>query len=143
MDIVGVVFCGLMAALIIVCIRLRLREMVCPNTDGDKPLIFKKGDVPLPLCCGFENQCFYCLWAEVWARHGCNCHFSCAQRDYKKFDENHFKLSKTRADALGNDYWAHKVDVFYIGDKRYVSFDSPHMLNKVAFFCPKKTIKKS
>lgn len=137
-ELVGTIFFAVMIALIVVCIRLRLREMFCPDTDGDKPLILKKGDVPLPLCCGLENQCFYCLWAEVWARQGCNCRFPCAQRDYKKFDENHFKLSKERADALGNDYWAHKVDVFYIGYKRYVSFDSPHMLDVVAFPVPKK-----
>lgn len=142
-EIVGVVFLWTMVSIIVFCIALRF--FMCGGCRKPdilvKEVVIKDGDMP-----AFYDEtqgctCFYCFWYEKCALHDKDCVLPCSQRDFYKFDDDHFELNQKLKSLLdynkeASSLW--RCAVFYTNGKRYVAFDSPKSESIEAFYCPKK-----
>lgn len=142
MEIVGAVLLWTMVSIIIFCIALRFFMRGCRKPDiSVKEVVIKDGDVPAFYKATQGCTCFYCFWYEKFVLHNKDCVLPCAQRDFYKFDDNHFELNqklKPYLDTIKKESSLWRCAVFYKNGKRYVAFDSPKSESIEAFYCPKK-----
>ena len=144
-EIVGWFFLWAMVSIIVFCVALRFFMRGCRKPDiSVKKVVIKDGDVPAFYAETQSCTCFYCFWYERCVLHDKDCVLPCAQRDFYKFDDDHFELNpklKSLLDFKKEELSLWRCAVFYKNGKRYVAFDLPQSMSIEAFYCPKKTKK--
>lgn len=110
-EIVGVVFLWTIVSIIIFCVALRFFMRGCREPDiSVKEVVIKDGDVPAFYKATQGCTCFYCFWWEKFVLHtNKDCVLPCAQRDFYKFDGDHFELNPNFKPHLDE---INKVDFF-------------------------------